>query len=116
MRSIITLLSILFLITSCAGSPEIGINKNTVYDKPMPKIEYEYELGPGDVLEIVYHYTPRPDTTKYYLAVGDILKIEFAYHQYINRTLTVTPDGNISLPQKGEIRVIGLTPEHVQKK
>ncbi len=116
MKNVIMLLGIFIFITACAGSSEIGINKDTVYDKPMPNIEYEYELGPGDVLEIVYHYTPKPDTADYYLSVGDIVKVEFAYHADVSRTLPVSPAGNISLPQRGDLHVIGITPQELQKK
>ena len=103
-------------MTSCAGRDEIGISKDTIYDRPMPRVEYEYELGPGDVIEIVYHYTPKPDTSEYYLAVGDIFKIEFAYHKNVNRTLTVRPDGNVAMPRKGDVQVLGLTPSQLQGK
>ncbi len=72
-RNGVVLLTILLICTSCAGPAEVGITGDTVYDRPMPNIEYEYELGPGDTLEIVYHYTPRPDTHDYYLSVGDLL-------------------------------------------
>ena len=104
------------LCTSCAGPPEVGISEDVIYNPPMPKVEYEYELGPGDVIEIVYHYTPKPDTSEYYLAVGDVLKVEFAYHKDINRTLTVRPDGNVAMPRKGDIHVLGLTPKQLQNK
>ncbi len=106
----------IFFCVSCAGPPEVGIKKDTIYPTPMPKIEYEYELGPGDVLEIVYHYTPKPDTKEYYLSVADVLKVEFAYHPTLNRQLTVRPDGNITMPRKGPVQALGLTPLQLQKK
>jgi polysaccharide export outer membrane protein len=116
LKIIITSMIIAFLCISCGGPPKVGISEDTIYNPPMPKVEYEYELGPGDVVEIVYHYTPKPDTSEYYLAVGDVLKVEFAYHQDVNRTLTVRPDGNIAMPRKGDVLVIGLTPKKIQEK
>ncbi|MCK5231480.1 MAG: polysaccharide biosynthesis/export family protein, partial [Desulfobulbaceae bacterium] len=101
---------------SCAGLPEVMITEDTVYDIPCPKVEHEYLLGPGDVLEIIYHYNPQPDEGEYHLAVGDVIKVEFEYHKDITRTLTVRPDGNIALPRKGDVKVIGLTPTQVKKK
>lgn len=101
---------------SCAGPPQVGITEDTIYNRPVPKVEYEYELGPGDVIEIVYHYTPKPDSSEYYLAVGDVIKVEFAYHKDVDRTLTVRPDGNVTMPRKGDIHVLGLTPKQLQGK
>ena len=51
LRTAITLLTIVFFCFSCAGPPEVGISGDTVYKTPMPRVEYEYELGPGDVIE-----------------------------------------------------------------
>lgn len=115
MKYIFTTFLLVFFLFSC-GSPEVSIKKDVIYNRPMPKQEVEYELGPGDVMEIVYHYTPRPDTNDYYLAVGDVLRVEFAFHPEVNRDLTVTPDGNVSMPQRGDLKVLGLTPSQVQKK
>lgn len=109
-------LLILVLCASCAGKPEVGISKDIIYDKPMPKLEHEYELGPGDVLEIVYHYTPKPETKAYILSVADVLKVEFAYHPDMNRQLTVRPDGNITMPIKGAVHALGLSPLKLQEK
>ena len=110
------LLIIILFCASCAGRPEVTISADTLYEPPMPKVEYEYELGPGDVIEVIYHYTPKPDTNEYYLAVGDVLKVEFAYHGNINRQLTLRPDGNIAMPRKGDVRALGLTPIQLQQK
>ncbi|CCK81805.1 polysaccharide biosynthesis/export family protein [Desulfobacula toluolica] len=114
--TITTILLMITICTSCAGKPEVGINKETIYDRPMPKVEHEYLLGPGDVLEIVYHYTPRPDTKTYVLSVADVLKIEFAYHPDMNRELVVRPDGNITMPKIGAVYALGLTPLQLQEK
>ena len=110
------LIALLCLCASCAGKPEVGISKDTIYDRPMPRVEHEYELGPGDVLEVVYHFTPRPDTKEYILSVADILKVEFAYHPDMNRELTVRPDGNITMPMKGAVHALGLTTLQLQDK
>ena len=106
----------MIFIASCAGKDEVGITDDIVYDRPMPKIEHEYELGPGDVLEIVYHYTPKPDNKEYVLSVADVLKVEFAYHPDMNRELTIRPDGNITMPKKGAVLALGLSPRQLQEK
>ncbi len=115
-KILMSLILINVVCGSCAGKPEVGIDKETLYDRPMPRVEHEYLLGPGDVLEIVYHYTPKPDTKKYVLSVADILRVEFAYHPDMNRELTVRPDGNITMPKKGAIYALGLTPLELQDK
>lgn len=90
-------------LASCAGKPEVGIQEEVVYDRPMPELETEYTLGPGDVVEIIYHFTPKPDTKDYIISVSDVVKVEFAYHPTINSELTVAPDGNIIMPRKGPV-------------
>jgi len=114
LKIFMALIVILLIFSSC--TKEVGITKDITYDRPMPKIEHEYLLGPGDVLEIVYHYTPKPDTKEYYLSVSDILKVEFAYHPDMDRELTISPDGNITMPIKGPVQALGLTPEQLGKK
>ena len=111
---IFSLLSCL-IVLSCAD-PKVTIRKDTVYEPPLMEQEYEYLLGPGDVIEIVYHYSPKPDVREYHLAVGDIIKVEFQYHKDINRQLTVRPDGKISMPRKGDVIILGLTPSQVREK
>lgn len=108
-KIVLAIALISLLCSSCAGRPEVGITEDTLYEKPMPKVEYEYELGPGDVLEIIYHDTPQPDTKEYHLSVGDILKVECEHHTEINRDVTVRPDGNITLPRVGDVKVLGLS-------
>ncbi len=115
-KTIIFLLPMGILCFSCAGRPEVGITESIIYSHPVPIVEYEYELGSGDVIEIVYHYTPKPETGAYYLSVGDIFRVEFLYHNDINRELTVRPDGSISMPRKGSVRVLGLTPNELEEK
>ncbi len=115
-KALTAIISIAIAVASCAGKPEVGITKDTIYEPPMPKIEHEYLLGPGDTLELVYHYTPKPDTKAYVLSVADVLKVEFAYHPDMNRELTVRPDGNITMPKKGAVLALGLTPLQLKEK
>jgi len=100
---------------SCAG-PNITIEKDTVYDKPIAEFPDEYYLGPGDVIEIIYHIILKPSEKEYILAVGDVIGVEFSYHPNIDRRVSILPDGKISLPLKGEIDVSGLTPSQLTEK
>lgn len=113
---LLALLAIALLCPGCAGKPEVAITEDTLYERPMPKVEYEYELGPGDVVEIIYHDTPQPDAKEYRLAVGDILKIECAYHGDVNREVTVRPDGHITLPRVGDVDVLGISTSAIREK
>jgi protein involved in polysaccharide export with SLBB domain len=110
------LLLIIAGLASCAGKPEVGIEKEVVYERPMPQLETEYTLGPGDVVEIIYHFTPRPDTKDYIISVSDVVKVEFAYHPDMDRELTVAPDGNITMPRKGPVLALGRTTVQLQEK
>jgi polysaccharide export outer membrane protein len=80
------------------------------------EVENEYLLGPGDVIEILYHYTPKPAKTAYHLAVGDVINVEFQYHGYMTRKLTVRPDGKVSMPRIDDVKILGLTPLQVKEK
>ena len=69
-------------------------NAQTVAVKPQlkPATEKRYRLNPGDVLEIVYRYTP-----------------EF------NQTVAIQPDGFVVLEIVGELELGGLTVEQARK-
>lgn len=69
-------------------------NAQKVTDKPQlkPKSEKRYRLNPGDVLEIVYRYTP-----------------EF------NQTVAIQPDGFVVLEIVGELELGGLTVEQARQ-
>ena len=88
---------LLFMCIALAGcaDPKIAINQDTIYEPPMLEVENEYLLGPGDVIEIIYHYTPKLAKTAYHLAVGDVINVEFQYHSYMTRKLIVNILGKI---------------------
>ena len=69
-------------------------NAQTVTGKPQlkPATEKRYRLNPGDVLEIVYRYTP-----------------EF------NQTVAIQPDGFVVLEIVGELELGGLTVEQARQ-
>src|SRR5262245_36906072 len=58
-----------------------------------PHTEQRYKLVPGDVIDIAYRYTP-----------------EF------NQTVTVQPDGYVSLQVVGDLKIGGLTLEEARAK
>lgn len=71
-----------------------SVNAQTVTEKPQlkPATENRYRLNPGDVLEIVYRYTP-----------------EF------NQSVAIQPDGFVVLEIVGELELGGLTVEQARQ-
>lgn len=55
-------------------------------------------------------------TDDYRLQVGDQLDVKFFYHPELNESVTVRPDGRISLQLVQEIRVLGMTPLQLTEK
>ena len=59
--------------------------------------------------------TPTPATTsKYVLGAGDTLNIVVAGHAEFNQTLTIPPDGTVTLARLGTVRLSGKTRLQVQ--
>ncbi len=75
----------------------------------------EYRIGPGDVLEIIYHirYDETPDA--YRLEVQDKISVNFPFHPQFSSTVMVRTDGKISLPLIGDVQAASLTPYDLAK-
>lgn len=59
---------------------------------------------------------PRPQLTplkeeRYHIQPGDVLEVQYRYSPEYNQTMTVQPDGYISLEIGGDVKVAGLTVE-----
>ena len=57
---------------------------------------------------------PSPQMSEYRIQPGDQLDIKFYYHPELNESLTVRPDGKISLQLIHEVPASGLTPEELR--
>lgn len=66
-----------------------------------------YRMGPGDVLEVVYHIRHEITAKDYRLDVQDRISVAFPFHPQFNVTTLVRADGKISLPLVGEVKVAG---------
>src|SRR5690606_18182397 len=67
-------------------------------------------LGPGDMLELRYYPRPVLQQNAYTVEVGDILRIDVAQHEELDRErVTVIADGTISLSLIGRVRAVGRT-------
>jgi polysaccharide export outer membrane protein len=61
--------------------------------------------------------SPRLSTVieeRYRLQPGDVLEIQFRYSPEFNQTVTVQPDGYISLEISGDLKVAGMTVEQTR--
>lgn len=86
-----------------------------VYRDEVVYLGRDYQLSPGDELEIIYHLDVELQD-QYRLAVGDQLRVEFYHYPQLDRTLDVRPDGKITVPYKGDIAAAGLTPPELSKR
>jgi len=70
----------------------------------------EYRLGPGDVIEIVYHISYGKTAEEYRLEVQDKISIHFPYHPQFSSTVLVRTDGKITAPLLGDVDAESKTP------
>lgn len=75
----------------------------------------EYLLFPGDELEMMFYFSSTLQEV-YRLGIGDQVRVEFYDYPALDRTLDLRPDGKITLPYKGDIKVVGLSPEEAARK
>jgi len=73
----------------------------------------EYRVGPGDIVEAVYHIRYERSPEPYRLEVQDKLSVNLPFYPQFSTTAVVRTDGKISLPLVGEIQVESKTPEEV---
>lgn len=70
----------------------------------------EYRMGPGDVLEIVYHIRYEKTTDEYRLEVQDRVSINLPFYPQYSSSVLVRSDGKISAPLIGELAAESKTP------
>lgn len=75
----------------------------------------EYRIGPGDVVEIVYHIRYKKPLENYRLEVQDRISIHFPYHPQFNSTVLVRTDGKITVPLLGDVMAEGKSPEELSE-
>jgi protein involved in polysaccharide export with SLBB domain len=76
---------------------------------PQPGVTVEqlipatYLIGAGDELEVLYHINPEVDVPEYRIDSQDLLRIDFYYYPVLSRTVSVRPDGYITLAPVGDL-------------
>lgn len=92
LRGIVGVALIAVLAVSCATRPQ-----------PLTRAESMPPPAP----------TALPEEPEYTLRYGDMVEVKFFYHPELNETVVVRPDGRITVPKIGDMRVVGLTPMQV---
>lgn len=69
----------------------------------------EYRLRVGDQLELVFRKTVEPSGTPYRLNVGDQIRIQSYVDPNLDTTVTIQPDGMITLRLLHQVRAEGRT-------
>ncbi len=70
----------------------------------------EYRMGPGDVVEIVYHIRYEKTPEDYRIEVQDKVSINFPFHPQFSTTAMVRTDGKITVPLIGDVAAESKTP------
>jgi polysaccharide export outer membrane protein len=74
----------------------------------------EYRLRVGDSLELVYRKTVVPSAEPYELNVGDQIRIQSYVDERLDTTVTIQPDGNITLRLLHQVRAAGRTIDELE--
>jgi polysaccharide export outer membrane protein len=69
----------------------------------------EYRMGPGDVLEIVYHLKYEISAEEYRLEVQDRISVNFPFQPQFSSSVMVRPDGKITMPIIGDVALESKT-------
>jgi polysaccharide export outer membrane protein len=70
----------------------------------------EYRIGPGDVLEIVYHLKYEKTPEEYRLEVQDKISINLPFYPQYSSSTLIRSDGKISAPLIGDMAAESKTP------
>ena len=112
----LVLLACLGLLTGCGGAGSVTPVQMDV--QPLQEHGYvpldqldQQKLVPGDLLEITYSFSYSDQASEYRIQIKDTVVVKFPSMPNLNSTQAVRPDGNISLPYVGDVKVLGQTPQ-----
>ena len=96
------------------GEPNIRMDRSVTHTETSLNapafIPASYLIGSGDQLEVLYHIDPGFSVEKYKIDTEDVLRVEFYYYPEMTTTVTVRPDGMVTLPRVGDVLAAGSTP------
>jgi polysaccharide biosynthesis/export protein len=75
-----------------------------------------YRLGPDDQIGVLFQTEWNIPIGTYKLDTLDSISIKFILDPQLNETVTIRPDGMITLQAIGEVQAVGLTPDQLAKK
>lgn len=110
------LILFLSLMASC-GEPKIDLRYHKtqkVDDKPI--LPENYRITINDELEIFYYIDSQYEEKEYLIDTEDKLRIEFYYYPVLNKSVTVRPDGMITIPRIGDIKAANMKPQDLADK
>jgi len=84
--------------------PDYQVVKNIA----VPYVPY-YRIGPGDVVELIYHIRYDVIEENYFLEMQDKINIQFPFHPQFSTTAIVRPDGRITMPLLGDVYAESMT-------
>ncbi len=110
MRVLLCLVALLSACSAYTPHPAAELEGGRqVYAEQVVSYGRDYLLSPGDEIEVTYHVN-EVQQEEYQLAIGDQIRVEFYHYPQLDRTLIVRPDGKITVPYKGDVPAVGLTP------
>lgn len=115
----VSLLLVSLLLASCGTLPEksnysIPLQHFGNKQKQAIAENADYKLQPEDVLDVLYHFNTL-STEIYRIAPHDKLNVKFLTASEYDDIHQVRPDGYISLPFVGDVKVAGLSVEEVKQ-
>ena len=117
---------LLFIVMSAFSCVQLR-GRPPVEEEPPPPDEVvetspaEETPEPGGRMEIVTVAAPGqapPEpvwTGEYRLGYGDVISVKFFYDPEFDQTVTIRPDGRITLPRLGDVLVVGMTPTQLDE-
>lgn len=75
-----------------------------------------FRLGPDDQLGVLFQTEWNIPVGSYKLDTLDQISIKFILDPQLNETVTIRPDGMITLQAIGEVQAVGLTPDQLARK
>src|SRR5512137_1347129 len=120
-------------LAACSSAPVISPGQEVTLEKTSFSFESttnafelfeNYLVKPGDMLDVLLEFRTWTEKPDFKIAIDQTLEIKFVqppqYHTIqqppsMDQSQRVRPDGTISLPYIGSIRVVGMTVDQLTK-